>query len=132
MTRALVSGLDVTAHRDAVDLHLRASQKRSPDRRASRLVGPEPLGVDLIHRLEVLEIGEVHRRLRHAVERGLGRDQNGGEIVEDAPCLGADVVPADELPGLGIERELARAENEVARDDRLALRTDRCRGAVRF
>src|SRR5712691_10693764 len=97
MTRALVSALDVTAHRDAVDLHLRPAEERGADGGTRWFVGPESLPVDLVHRLEVGKVRQEHRRLRDAVERGVGRDEDGGEVVEDAPRLRADVVAADEL-----------------------------------
>src|SRR4029077_7808052 len=114
MTRAPVSALSVTAYRDAFDFHLRPAQQGRPDRGTRRLVGPEPLGVNLVHRLEVFEIGEEHGRLRNAGERRFGGDEDGSEIVEDASRLGADVVAADELPGLRVERKLPGAEHEVA------------------
>src|SRR5712691_398178 len=132
MTRALVSALDVAAHRDAFDLDLRPAEQSGADRGPRRLVGPEPLSVDLVHRLKIREVREEDRRLRHAVERRVGGDEDSGEVVEDAACLDAHVAAADELAALRVERELPRAENEVSRDDRLAIRTDGRGRAVRF
>src|SRR5438309_10877386 len=116
MTRALVSALDVTAHRDAFDLDLRPAQERRTDRGSRRLVRAEPLRIDLVHRLEVREVREEHRGLRHAVERRIGRDKDCGEVVQDAPGLDAYVVAADELTALGVEGELPGAEHQVTRD----------------
>src|SRR5438132_173018 len=132
MTRALVSGLDVAAHRDAFDLDLRSAEQSGADRGPRRLVGSEPLPIDLIHCLEVGEVRQEDGRLRYAVERGVGRDEDRGEVVEHAPCLCSHVIAADELAALGIQRELPRTEHEVAREDRLAIRADGRGRAVRF
>src|SRR6266702_4756330 len=131
MTRALVSGLDVAPHRDALDLDLRPAQKGSADRRARRLVRTEPLRVDLVHRLEILEVREEYGRLGHAVERRVRGNEDGGEVVEDAPRLCAHVVAAHELAVLCVERELPRAEDKIACDDRLAIWADGRGRAVR-
>src|SRR4051812_48641 len=133
MTRALVSALGVAAHRDALDLDFRpAWQAAHADRGARRLVRPEPLRVYLVHRLKVGEVGEEHGRLGDAVERRFRRHENCREIVEDTSRLSADVVASDELPALSVECDLPGAEDEIARDDRLAIRTDRSGGAVRL
>ena len=132
MTRALVSELGVTANRDAVDLDLRTAKQRRTNRGARRLVSSKPLRVHLVHRLEVGEVREEHGRLRDTIERGVGRDEDRGEVVEHAPGLGTHVVAADQLAGLRIKRELSRAKHQIARDDRLAVRSDRRGCAVRF
>src|SRR5438105_10172533 len=64
MTRALVSGLDVAAHRDAFDLDLRSAEQSGADRGPRRLVGSEPLPINLVHCLEVGEVRQEDGRLR--------------------------------------------------------------------
>src|SRR5919204_1956040 len=133
MTRALVSALGVTAHRDAFDLDLRTARERGDaDGRARGLVRPEPLRIDLVHRLEVAEVREEDRRLGHPVERRLRGDEDRGEVVEHPSRLLPYVVAPDELAALRVERELPGAEDEVARDDRLAIRTHGRGRAVRL
>src|SRR2546430_14138269 len=104
MTRALVSELGVTANRDAVDLDLRTAKQRRTNRGARRLVSSKPLRVHLVHRLEVGEVREEHGRLRDTIERGVGRDEDRGEVVEHAPGLGTQLVAADQLPGPRLKR----------------------------
>ena len=54
------------------DLDLGPTEQSRADRRARRLVRSEPLPVDLVHRLEIREVGEEDGRFGHAVERRVG------------------------------------------------------------
>src|SRR5690348_8651633 len=99
------------AHGDALDLDARAArQGRDLHGRARGPVRAELLGVDLVHRRELREVGEEDRGLRDAVEAGAGGIEDRGEVVEHAPRLLADV-SRDEVTALRVERDLTGAED---------------------
>src|SRR5262249_16152790 len=62
---------------------------------------------------------------------GAGLLQDRLEVLEAALGLAGGVAPADEGPRRGVERDLARREDEVARGDGLAVRADGARRAGR-
>ena len=74
----------------------------------------EDLAVDLVDAGEVAHVGEVERRLDDVGRRAAGGGEDGDEVRERLSRLGDDVAVADELAGLRIDLDLARAGDERA------------------
>jgi hypothetical protein len=75
-----------SSERDRFDLDARAARKRCDlDRRARRRAVADVRGVDLVHPLEVAEIGEENGRLDELVE-------TAARLFEDRPQVGEDLL----------------------------------------
>src|SRR5262245_57401439 len=77
---------------DDIDLDRRVpGEPGRLDGGAGRGVLGEELGVGGVHRCEVVHVAEVDGGLRDAVEGASGGGEDGLEVLEDTPRLGADV-----------------------------------------
>src|SRR5260221_3709366 len=126
---------EVAPHGHTLDLHARAlRQAGGGDRRARRRRLPERRAVHLVHRREVLHVGQVDRRLHHVGERQAGTAQHGGEVLHDA--AGLLLHPArHQLARPGIDADLARRVHQLlaaapAHHLGLHIRPDRPRGVL--
>ena len=79
------------------------------------------LGIDLVHGLEVADVGEVDVDLHHILEIEIGCLQHGAQVGEDLPGLGRDIA-VDHLPRAVIDRDLAGEIDEAGRRDRMRVR----------
>lgn len=96
------------------DLHVRTlGQRRNLHCGARREIAREILGIDFVHSGEVGEVGHEHGGLHHVGEREFLVVEDGLHVFEHALGLGFDVA-GDEAAVGGIERDLARAEQQVA------------------
>ena len=99
--------------RDHVDLDARvARQTRGLNGRARRPVLAERARVNLVHRGEIIHVGQIDGRLHHVFKSRPGRLQHFRQVKQDLFGLFRD--PArDELSGRRIERNLARGEDVI-------------------
>ena len=105
-----------------------ARQARDLDGGAGRRLAREVLGVDRVHRGELVHVLEEHRRLHDAREAGSARLEHGGEVGEGAPGLRLD--PLRERAGGGIDRQLSGGEDQPAGPDSLGVGPDRRGGLL--
>src|SRR5204863_10210119 len=97
-------------------------------RDARRRVGGEVLGVGLVDVGEGPEIGHVDREPDRVVERRTSGGADGLEVLEAANrLLGGGF--ADQLAAVGVEWDLARAEQEPGGGDGMAVWPDGGRGS---
>jgi hypothetical protein len=89
----------------------------------------EVLGIDSVHRGEIIHVFEVNVRLHDAIEGGSGSFKDGFQILESAPCLFGDSA-GDELLCRRIKRGLSGSEDEVAAAYALRVRSN-CLGRRR-
>ena len=80
-------------------------------------------GVDLVHRREVAHVGQVDRRLDDAREVGPGGGQQAAHVLEHLDGLLADAALDDDAGG--VQRDLARQEQELAGAQRRRVGADR-------
>src|SRR5687767_4052119 len=93
---------------DQVDLNLCTFwQLCDAHGRPRRLVVAEVFSVNPVQHGEVREVGDVHRRLRDAVEAASRCREYGGQVLEDTARLRGEVT-FDEIAGFGVERNLSR------------------------
>ncbi len=90
---------------------------------AGRERGLEELGIDSVHRYEIVHIGEKHGGLQDFVEVGTGLFKDRLEVGQGLTCLGFHS-PFRERAGGRVDRELAGNENETVMLDGLAVRAD--------
>src|SRR5215207_2799982 len=110
--------------RDRVDLDARvARQARGLHGRARRRLLRKELRVSLVHRREVVHVGQKDGRLDDARETRTGGLKHFREVAQDLRGLLADAA-LDEPPRRGVCRNLPRRVDEPARRDRLRVRPD--------
>lgn len=110
-------------------LHVRAfGQGRNLHRGTRREIAGEILGVNFVHPGEVGEVGQEHGGLHHVGEREFLVVEDGLHVFEHALGLGFDVA-GDEAAVSRIERDLARAEQQIADAHGMVVRAD---GGGRF
>src|SRR5204863_3739091 len=110
--------------RDQVDFQQAPfRQVRRLDRRPSGLVIAEVLGVDGVQRLEILEVGDVDGRFEDAVEVASAGAENGGEVLEHAMRLRAEIA-FDEIVRGRVEGDLAGGVEDAVVFHRLGVRAD--------
>src|ERR1043166_4656864 len=98
---------------DGVDLHVHPGARRAGLHRGARgLHALEVVAEDAIEGVEVLHVTQEHADLHDVLERGAGRLQDLGDVVERHARLLGDV-RRHYLLGDGIERPLAGHEDEV-------------------
>src|SRR5579875_2685143 len=117
--------------RDGLDLDQRPGRQLGHlDRRARGRAVADVLRVDLVHRLEVAEILQEHRRLDEPVEPAAGLLEDRAKVGEDLLGLLLDA-PRDRAVA-GLETKLAGDEDEAAGGDRLRVRRalERRRGSL--
>ena len=88
---------------------------------------PEMLGVYLVHRSERPHVGKIHRRLYDLIQRKPRLFKHGSQIPHDSIGLLGDP-SVDELPGGGVDRNLAGGEDPLPCDNGLGVRADGLRG----
>ncbi len=99
--------------RNALDLDARTEwQLRDLYRAPRRLIFAEILCIDFVEGREVRHVGEEAGRLHHLRGGGTGRFEHGGEIIEHALCLHANVA-LDQFAGCGVKRNLPGGKDEV-------------------
>src|SRR4030095_7031923 len=113
-----------SALRDAVDLDRDASgQGAGLDGGAGRMRRTEVGGVDLVHRLEVVDVLQVDVTAQDLVQRRAGRLEDRLHVVQRAPGLRRDVAQL-ELARLRVPGALAGDVDGVAVDDGLRVGSD--------
>src|SRR5216683_3394167 len=116
---------------DQIDLHARAFRQGGDlHGRARRRRSGEALPVDLVHRREIVQIGEEDARLHHVGEAHPRSGEHGGEVLHHPLGLRAHVA-LHHLLRLRIERDLAAGEDQIAGHDRLRVGSDRLGGLLR-
>src|SRR5262249_19566624 len=101
-------------------------QRRHLDRRARGMRRGEMACVYGVHRRELREIGEIHRRLHDVGEAEARGGEHRGQVLARARRLGLD--PARNQPTRdGAEADLTGAEDEIAGGDRLRVGTQGAR-----
>jgi len=98
-------------------------EPRGSERHPRGRLGAEEPRVDLVDLLERRHVDQVDGAADRAVERRAGRLADRLEVLQRLPRLIAGRL-ADELLGLGVERHLAGAEQQVPGQDCVAVRTD--------
>ena len=81
------------------------------------------LAVDLVHRAELVDIGQQHSRLYHICHGHAIGLQNRPQILQGLPGLGGDVFSGEGTGG-GINGQLAGNKSEISGGDPLGLRAD--------
>jgi hypothetical protein len=103
---------------DRLDLHARAAREgRDLDRRACRGTVADVRGVDLVHPLEVPEVGEEDRRLDELVQPAPRLLENRAQVGED--LLGLVLNRPVDLRVAWLQAELSGNEDEATGTDRL-------------
>src|SRR5438552_3949418 len=91
----------------------------------------EEARVDIVDLAEGCEVGHVHGQPQRASERGPRRLADRRQVLQAYPrLLGGRV--RGELAGGGVERDLTRAEKQLARAHRVAVGPDRRRRSGRL
>jgi hypothetical protein len=90
-----------------------ARQRRHADRHPRRRLGLEERRVDLVDRRERRHVGQVHVTRTASPDLAPAAPQTAARFSRHRPACSA-AVPADELAGPGVERDLARAEQQAA------------------
>jgi hypothetical protein len=119
---------DARQHSDRLDRDEQAGGQPHVGRGRARRrrIGHVP-GVDLVEPAEVLDVGVEDRRLGHVGHGRAGGGEHGGEV--DQRLLGLRLDPLRDLARRGVD-PCARAEDQAAGDDRLAIRPERGRGLI--
>src|SRR5439155_14044796 len=105
--------------RDAVNLNLDLRQ-RAPYRGAARGILGEELSEDLVHGVEILQVGQKDADPYDILQRALGRFEDRLNVLERPPGFRADIAEF-ELIGHGIDRPLTSHKDEIAVDNRLRV-----------
>ena len=92
-----------------------------------RWIGHVP-GVDLVEAAEVLDVGVEDRRLDHVVHGRPSGAEHSGEVAQCLLGLGFD--PIRDRAGRGVDPRHPGAEDQAARDDRLAIGPERIGGLI--
>src|SRR5918999_2890072 len=123
-TSARAASMSVRDGKDRVDLDVGPERERGDaDRAARRRRVAEVAGVGGVDVLERRDVGHVDAAAHGVVaERRAGGGCDDGQVVEAAPRLGADVA-LDQAAGVGVDRRLARQEDQPAGLDGVGVRT---------
>ncbi len=121
----VIAGSGVRERNDGVDLDLRSlGQRRDRVGDAGGRIGREERRVDLVDGGERVDVGEVHGDPHRVGQLRAGRGHHGLEVDEALVGLLGGSGPHD-LTAVGVQRDLAGAEQQAAGADRVAVRTDR-------
>src|SRR4051812_40338657 len=119
--RSAVATASVGQRDDGVDLDLGAErQRRDAERGPGRRVIAEERAVGLVDLGEAPEVDEEDREPDRVGQRRAGGGADGVEVLEAAGGLGAERA-VDELVRRRVQRRLAGAEQQAARDDGVAV-----------
>src|SRR5262245_9000039 len=88
----------------------------------------QPCGVDLVHRLEILDVGEQERHLDDICIRASRCVQDGVDVCEETP--GLRLQSFLQLAGLRMPAGLTRDEDEVPGANRLRVGPQGRRGGI--
>src|ERR1035437_5922345 len=114
---------------DRVHLHLCAPRERgNPDRHPGGRIGFEERCVDLVDGREGGHVDQVDRHLDRVSERRPRGVADGGQVLQAAAGLVGRAGP-DQVTGPGIQRDLARAEQQPPETHPMNIRADR-RGGI--
>src|SRR5262249_47917868 len=89
-----------------------ARERRGLHGRSRGWSAGEELLVDLVHRCEVLHVGEEYRRLDHVAQREARRFEQRRDVLPHALGFGADP-SAHHLTALGVDAHLTRGEEHA-------------------
>jgi len=110
--------------RDDFNLHIRAfGQRGDLDRGTRGKIFREILRVNLVHAREIAEVRQEYRGFHDIGERQMLVVQNGFDVLQHAIRLRFDVA-GNQVAVLGINRDLAGAEEQVADADGVIVRAD--------